>query len=188
MKFRRSTSNLWAYAALALTTAMVSTSVNANIITMNGYNGAGDTVSCVQGCAGFVGPYPAGDISLSLTEADEYPQAGNPTGELARLNELLALFDPARTPVANVNKIDVAGNGFSTSLQYFSIKQANDLFYFENTSGGTVTVALQGLTENYSHWTEYGPAVSQVPVPAAIWLFGTALVGFIGVSRRRVVA
>lgn len=27
-----------------------------------------------------------------------------------------------------------------------------------------------------------------VPVPAAIWLFGTALIGFIGFSRRRIVA
>jgi hypothetical protein len=32
------------------------------------------------------------------------------------------------------------------------------------------------------------PPVSNVPVPAAVWLFGTALVGFIGVSRRRKVA
>ena len=188
MKLYRSPSSLWAYAALALITGMVSTGASANIITMNGYNGAGDTVSCVQGCAGFVGPYPGGVISLSLTEADEYPQAGNPAGELARLNELLALFNPVRTPVANVNKIDVAGNGFTTSLQYFSIKQATDLFYFENTSGGALTVSLQGSTENYSHWTEYGPAVSQVPVPAAIWLFGTALFGFVGMSRRRKVA
>ena len=29
---------------------------------------------------------------------------------------------------------------------------------------------------------------SAVPVPAAVWLFGTALVGFIGMSRRRKVA
>ena len=29
---------------------------------------------------------------------------------------------------------------------------------------------------------------SPVPVPAAVWLFGTALIGFIGVSRRRKVA
>jgi len=26
---------------------------------------------------------------------------------------------------------------------------------------------------------------SEVPVPAAVWLFGTALLGFIGISRRR---
>ncbi len=31
-------------------------------------------------------------------------------------------------------------------------------------------------------------SVSAVPVPAAVWLFGTALIGFIGVSRRRKVA
>ena len=28
-------------------------------------------------------------------------------------------------------------------------------------------------------------AVSAVPVPAAIWLFGTALVGLVGFSRRK---
>jgi hypothetical protein len=33
-----------------------------------------------------------------------------------------------------------------------------------------------------------GADLNPVPVPAAIWLFGTALVGFIGVSRRRKVA
>ncbi|MCP4331578.1 MAG: VPLPA-CTERM sorting domain-containing protein [Gammaproteobacteria bacterium] len=26
--------------------------------------------------------------------------------------------------------------------------------------------------------------VSAVPVPAAVWLFGTALIGFVGMSRR----
>jgi len=31
-------------------------------------------------------------------------------------------------------------------------------------------------------------AVSSVPVPAAIWLFGTALIGFVGMSRKTVVA
>ena len=34
----------------------------------------------------------------------------------------------------------------------------------------------------YSHDGAYTPSV--VPVPAAIWLFGTALIGFIGISRR----
>jgi hypothetical protein len=30
---------------------------------------------------------------------------------------------------------------------------------------------------------QYG-AISPIPVPAAFWLFGTALIGFIGFSRR----
>jgi hypothetical protein len=32
------------------------------------------------------------------------------------------------------------------------------------------------------------PPMPAVPVPAAIWLFGTALIGFVGMSRRRKVA
>ena len=35
--------------------------------------------------------------------------------------------------------------------------------------------------------TVHGDNISPVPVPAAIWLFGTALAGFIFYSRRRVV-
>ena len=31
----------------------------------------------------------------------------------------------------------------------------------------------------------YGYAVSSVPVPAAIWLFGSGLLGLIGISRRK---
>ena len=32
------------------------------------------------------------------------------------------------------------------------------------------------------------PPVNPVPVPAAVWLFGTALIGFVGMSRRRKIA
>ena len=39
-----------------------------------------------------------------------------------------------------------------------------------------------GVTGAISHVAIYGTSV--VPVPAAVWLFGTALLGFIGFSRR----
>jgi hypothetical protein len=41
--------------------------------------------------------------------------------------------------------------------------------------------AVDGLT---SHQIA-GPGVSPVPIPGAIWLFGTALMGFISMSNRR---
>jgi len=117
---------------------------------------------------------------------DDYPQNGssNAADELVRLNELLALFVPERDAVTHVNKTEGEGFGFSTSLQYFSIKKSTELWYFENKSGGAVTVNLLGDADSYSHWTEYGTP-SAVPVPAAAWLFGTALIGFVGMSRRR---
>ncbi len=33
--------------------------------------------------------------------------------------------------------------------------------------------------------TEAGPTVAAVPVPAAVWLFGTGLLGLVGLSRRK---
>ena len=56
------------------------------------------------------------------------------------------------------------------------------LLTFNPISGGIAAIQQNSLT---------GVAFesnSAVPVPAAVWLFGTALVGFIGVSRRRKVA
>jgi hypothetical protein len=44
------------------------------------------------------------------------------------------------------------------------------------------TANLVGLVSHLS--PERGGPLSQVPVPAAFWLFGTALIGFIGISRR----
>lgn len=36
--------------------------------------------------------------------------------------------------------------------------------------------------------TAFSPGAPAVPVPAAVWLFGTALIGFVGMSRRRKLA
>ena len=163
---------------------VTSTGVSANTITMANYNGGAGTFECTLSCLGFNG---TGPTSLSMSAAIDFPGNDNPDDELAKLNELLAGLAPARDPVNYVNKTDLEGNGFTTDRQYFSIKQASLIWYFENTSGGSLTVDLGTDTNNYSHWTEYGP-VSAVPVPAAVWLFGTALIGFVGISRRRKVA
>jgi hypothetical protein len=169
----------------AIALGMASTGVSANTITMEDYNGGNgtDTLECTLSCEGFIigGTPPA--YALSMTDAIDFAGVGNnEADELAKLNELLAGLASPRAPVIYVNKDDNAGGGFTTDRQYFSIKQAQQTFYFENTSGGTLTVDL-GTANDYSHWTEYG-AVSAVPVPAAAWLFGTALIGFIGFSRR----
>ena len=41
---------------------------------------------------------------------------------------------------------------------------------------------------SYEWQVSVASTVNVVPVPAAVWLFGTALIGFVGLSRRRKVA
>ena len=50
-----------------------------------------------------------------------------------------------------------------------------DTNYGDNTGSLSVTIATTST-------------IPAVPVPAAFWLFGTALIGFVGMSRRRKVA
>lgn len=182
---------LWAFNQVA----------SANTITMENYNGGTGQVVCTQSCAGFIGATVtetgngnntvltvSGTTTLSYTLAEDYPKQGQPEDEKALLNLLLAAFAPPRAAVSFVNKVDGSGNSFTTSRQYFSIKQATEIFFFENLSGGSVNVALTSSTNNYSHYTEYGSIITgvpDVPLPAAAWLFGSALLGLVAVARRR---
>ena len=67
-------------------------------------------------------------------------------------------------------------NGFG---QYEFIWATNPTAQGQNqvTDLGKFTLTANTLT--------FSTQVSQVPVPAAIWMFGTALVGFLGISKRK---
>ncbi|WP_297293005.1 PEP-CTERM sorting domain-containing protein, partial [Oceanicoccus sp.] len=57
-----------------------------------------------------------------------------------------------------------------------------DAWYFGTDRGYqyNITKSLE-----YYAWAVRSGDVSAVPVPAAVWLFGSGLVGLIGVSRRK---
>ncbi len=72
----------------------------------------------------------------------------------------------------------VYDNGLYGDMQF---QDGFDYGHWFNTAdpGGLISNAGFLLVAN---------TVSAVPVPAAIWLFGTALIGFVGISRRRKLA
>ncbi len=38
---------------------------------------------------------------------------------------------------------------------------------------------------SYNAWAVYDGDVSAVPIPSAVWLFGSGLIGLIGIARRK---
>ena len=69
--------------------------------------------------------------------------------------------------------LTAAGGLYYAGVALFGAEFGETAFGFTSVDGdGDVILNIQ---------------VSAVPVPAAIWLFGTALIGFIGISRRTTV-
>lgn len=58
-----------------------------------------------------------------------------------------------------------------------------DQFPIGQSLDGFMLTPQNGLTAVYLHSIDFD--VAEVPIPAAAWLFGSALVGFFGVSRKR---
>lgn len=61
------------------------------------------------------------------------------------------------------------------------------------TLNGTGTLIGNGYSPTAAVWTfstssfnSYSLDITAVPVPAAVWLFGTGLIGLVGVARRKV--
>ena len=52
-------------------------------------------------------------------------------------------------------------------------------------NGGTGVVQSYDLTDNLTLTTDGTLQIAPVPIPAAVWLFGSGLLGLIGVGRRR---
>ena len=76
-------------------------------------------------------------------------------------------------------------NGVALEFSTATVGNAIAKFLVGNVSGATdYTLVLSG---NAGNGASYGGsiAVAPVPVPAAVWLFGSALMGMLGVSRRK---
>jgi len=75
----------------------------------------------------------------------------------------------------------IYGNGFvnGTDMGTAATLNASEYFY-----GAGTNVTLLDWNLNDTGLLTYGE-ISAVPVPAAVWLFGSGLIGLVGVARRR---
>lgn len=80
-------------------------------------------------------------------------------------------------------------NLFSNVLQhgYWSSTERGELqaFVYVMKQDGDQTFGSKTGISAYSAWAVQSGDVSAVPVPAAVWLFGSGLLGLIGVAKRK---
>jgi hypothetical protein len=105
-------------------------------------------------------------------------------------------FGAVVTTYNGINQNWAFNDGYpSTKVHFFDLGQ--DVLDSINSLGSLEIVIDRNNSGDYYGFDyallsdrkgDDGNPIGEVPVPAAIWLFGTALIGFIGVSRRRKVA
>ena len=105
------------------------------------------------------------------------------------LNDTFTVID-AGTYIATLTDfefpepMDQSGMAVTTATELLGSLNAPGSFTFEATPG-EYFVSFFGEAGASTSYGMYGIEISQVPVPAAVWLFGSGLIGFVGVARRR---
>ncbi|MEW8337308.1 MAG: hypothetical protein AB2558_00835 [Candidatus Thiodiazotropha sp.] len=132
------------------------------------------------------------DRTLTLGETETYNHVNDPgtftdTGTFTLLadspisvslvdNEIGSTFGP----ILDVSSFTVTSGGFTATFDDLT----SHVFSLGNLVADTYTLTFNGTSNGFAG-AVYDVTVSAVPVPAAVWLFGSALVGFATFSARR---
>lgn len=90
---------------------------------------------------------------------------------------------PARTKYGFFGADDLGANN-GTSLKLFGLTGNNSIGTVQSYVLGTVSLSANGTLTIAGNSTG-GGGTAPVPLPPAVWLFGSGLLGLVGVSRRR---
>lgn len=160
---------------------------------------AGNSIEITSGSAdGF-----AGGISGNFGVGAITPNGPIQTAPVSGTG-VLSIFDGSDTLTADLNWIDITSLGGGSTLNTWGSANLsniqyggtnNDLMILAGAGNGINTASFQftsptSLTELFTNRTtvtstSFSGSITEVPVPAAVWLFGSGLVGTLVVARRR---
>jgi len=157
-------------------TMSVAASVNLADITQMYFNldPALDPTSLLFSRIGGTGPTAANtDIDTGI---DAYKADGDGLYDI--------LFDFPPPPGQNAAKFN-AGEDLVYEITGIGGLTASDFNFFSTPDGGTGPFLSVARFQSTGFDTEGSDWVAAVPVPAAVWLFGSGLLGLVGVARRK---
>lgn len=124
--------------------------------------------------------YPVG-ISITPPTTDV---CATPTGACGEDDDPL-YQDDTQAAIMNASGVYFA---FYNGPEYTSSEMPNLANYFavQQAGLGIYQPNIYGFTTTLTQFTEFSSTVvPSVPVPGAVWLFGSAMIGWIGFSRRK---
>ena len=114
---------------------------------------------------------PATQLRAIDTWLDVLVTQANNAGELQTVGSL-------GIDASDVGGFDVASSGTGYAVFADIAKGTSEMYMIDLFTGSATSIGSIGEIVS-------GMAVKPVPLPAAAWLFGSALLGFVGLSRRR---
>ena len=104
----------------------------------------------------------------------------NELAYMVRIND----FYPMNTgPFSGLDQSGIYVSGTEYTLDTNSVWQIS---LSVNRTPGSIGISLKNYT-SFNAWAVHdGDVASLVPVPATVWLFGSGLIGLIGIARRNV--
>ena len=116
--------------------------------------------------------------ALSFTQLAKVETPATSNGGL----DLLVFTGPANEPTSGQ-----WGYTGPEVVDYFVVKAGNNYALYRYTDANTTSMRNIGLwdtTELENKGMSHVTAYSAVPIPAAVWLLGSGLIGLVGISRR----
>ena len=186
-------SQLLSAVCAGVVTLLASVTANAAIV----YNldrtiGAGTVTGFIEtdGTIGVLGAANITDWTLTLTAPN---LSGGPTVviDAADANSITTVTGTALTASATGLTFDFSSNGSTNWFLLWSTSSLDGYRLNQCFSGNNQECIFRdNVTPNTeAQWVDRSGqvefAVAAVPVPAAVWLFGSGLLGLIGVARRK---
>lgn len=99
------------------------------------------------------------------------------------INGCESLVDCFITAPSNINASGPSGGSVSGGTLWIQAGPGNDFPLSESLAANRFEDFTSVTNRTYAIWTP--SAISSVPVPAAVWLFGSGLIGLIGLAGRK---